>query len=194
MVMSHPELERPLQTHRTYKVCSGGPVDIYYIPHDEEHDGNKFAFQIFYCWKPLLCATAKCFTRVICQSDVPIFVPETTSILVEGKDVSIYAPLSARVRLADDEDEKIQIRPRSTLVPEKGVVVIYAADMRKFDEIIQQALETVLFECCNNMYPSEDAWSVAQYCQWIYHFDRAISCLLTLLESSCSRFPEQFQR
>uniref|UniRef100_A0A7I4YSF3 DUF2118 domain-containing protein n=1 Tax=Haemonchus contortus TaxID=6289 RepID=A0A7I4YSF3_HAECO len=135
--MSHAELERPLQTHRTYKVCSCGPVDIYYIPHDEEHDGNKFAFQIFYCWKPLLCATAKCFTRVICQSDVPIFVPETTSILVEGKDVSIYAPLSARVRLSDDEDEKIQIRPRSTLVPEKGIVVIYAADMRKFDEIIQ---------------------------------------------------------
>uniref|UniRef100_A0A0K0CVI9 DUF4773 domain-containing protein n=1 Tax=Angiostrongylus cantonensis TaxID=6313 RepID=A0A0K0CVI9_ANGCA len=35
------------------------------------------------CWEPLLCSTAKCFTRVICQSDVPVFIPKTAQILVD---------------------------------------------------------------------------------------------------------------
>lgn len=109
-----------------FQVCSGGPVDIYYIPSDEPHPENKFAFQvwirciyvknveglkstrskvfghllkpkrrsslkfqIFTCWEPLLCSTAKCFTRVVCQSDVPVFVSNFADVCV---DVSILAP------------------------------------------------------------------------------------------------------
>ncbi|EYC41251.1 hypothetical protein Y032_0575g190 [Ancylostoma ceylanicum] len=66
-------------------VCSHGPVEIYYIPDKELHPDNKFAFQIQSCWEPLMCSTATCYTRVICQSDVPVFIPATAHVWVEVK-------------------------------------------------------------------------------------------------------------
>ncbi|EYC41252.1 hypothetical protein Y032_0575g190 [Ancylostoma ceylanicum] len=83
--MTENYLDRPMQTHRTYKVCSHGPVEIYYIPDKELHPDNKFAFQIQSCWEPLMCSTATCYTRVICQSDVPVFIPATAHVWVEVK-------------------------------------------------------------------------------------------------------------
>ncbi|WKY11671.1 hypothetical protein Q1695_003331 [Nippostrongylus brasiliensis] len=131
--MNEDVLECPLQTRRSYKVSSGGPVDIYYIPHDEYHPNKKFAFQIFTCWEPLLCSTAKCYTRV-------------------GTDVTIYAPLTTKVRIdSEDDDTRIQIRPRSMDPPEKGVVVVYAADMKQFNEWVQVVVTDNMTVFCQGL-------------------------------------------
>ncbi|KHJ90344.1 hypothetical protein OESDEN_09814 [Oesophagostomum dentatum] len=85
-----------------------------------------------------MCSTATCYTRVICQSDVPVFIPSTAHVLVEGKNVSIYTPSSSHVVFKpDDSESRIRRKPRSPEVPEEGIVVIYAADMRKFNEWVQ---------------------------------------------------------
>ncbi|WKY11672.1 hypothetical protein Q1695_003331 [Nippostrongylus brasiliensis] len=150
--MNEDVLECPLQTRRSYKVSSGGPVDIYYIPHDEYHPNKKFAFQIFTCWEPLLCSTAKCYTRVVCQSDVPVFVPQTADIFADGTDVTIYAPLTTKVRIdSEDDDTRIQIRPRSMDPPEKGVVVVYAADMKQFNEWVQVVVTDNMTVFCQGL-------------------------------------------
>ncbi|KAK5967266.1 hypothetical protein GCK32_014264 [Trichostrongylus colubriformis] len=129
--MSDAYLERPAQTRRTYKVCSDGPVDIYYIPNSGVRQDSRYAFQIFSCWKPLLCSTAKCFTKVICQSDVPVFVPETADVFVDGKDVSIYAPISALVHLPENDDERIQTRPTPDITVPKKVGARKSSDGRR---------------------------------------------------------------
>ncbi|KAK6755829.1 hypothetical protein RB195_014299 [Necator americanus] len=180
--MTENYLDRPIQTHDTYKVCSHGPVEIYYIPNKEAHPENKFAFQHassrnFYtaeisvillncldqsvqsCWEPLMCSTATCYTRVICQSDVPVFIPTTANVWVEGKNVNLYIPLSSRVILEQDENEsKVRTKPRSPDIPEEGIVVIYAADMRKFNEWVQVVVTdnmTVYCQGGNSVYFSK---------------------------------------
>ncbi|EYC41255.1 hypothetical protein Y032_0575g192 [Ancylostoma ceylanicum] len=57
----------------------------------------------------------------------------------KGKNVNVYTPLSSRVVVnqQQDNESKVRTKPRSPEIPEEGIVVIYAADMRKFNEWVQ---------------------------------------------------------
>ncbi|KAL6742474.1 hypothetical protein Aduo_015619 [Ancylostoma duodenale] len=65
--------------------------------------------------------------------------PIQTHRTYKGKNVTVYTPLSSRVVVnqQQDNESKVRTKPRSPEIPEEGIVVIYAADMRKFNEWVQ---------------------------------------------------------
>ncbi|PAV56496.1 hypothetical protein WR25_00207 [Diploscapter pachys] len=100
-------------------------------PSDSKSVKPRFAFQIAYGWEPLLCMSYQGYTRLVAQSSVPLYVSSTANLIIDGRNITIYAPRSVKVKGCYSVSAKL--RP----MPERGLCVVYAMNMRRFGECIE---------------------------------------------------------
>ncbi|PAV86107.1 hypothetical protein WR25_24431 [Diploscapter pachys] len=98
---------------------------------DRKSAKPRFAFQIAYGWEPLLCMSYQGYTRLIAQSNVPLCVSSTANLIIDGQNITIYAPRSVKVKGCYSVSAKLRS------MPEKGLCVVYAMNMRRFGESIE---------------------------------------------------------
>ncbi|CAD6188288.1 unnamed protein product [Caenorhabditis auriculariae] len=122
-----------IDTRCSSQVCMSGPIFVRHVhPKTAKMESDKkFAVQVVYGWKPLLLSTARCFTRVVVQSQIPVFVmSHISTVLISGENVAL--DVEPFVKVVDNGATVSYSRPRDE--PFDEYLEVFCADMRRYNE------------------------------------------------------------
>uniref|UniRef100_A0A0M3HWW0 C1q domain-containing protein n=1 Tax=Ascaris lumbricoides TaxID=6252 RepID=A0A0M3HWW0_ASCLU len=120
-----------------YEILTDGPIAIWHFLANREYRGRKrYAFQIYREAVPMCFLTKKHLSYVVMQSDIPVFIPKGTHVIVEGSNVKLYLGANCEVRAR--HNKRITASMSSSFsIPNDNIIVLFCADMRDFGDTMK---------------------------------------------------------